>query len=53
MRGRDRSEKDLHNTRRHVCSGRREFFLSRVRKEIHGPYPIRVREFDGFGPLGE
>ena len=22
-------------------------------EEIHGPYPIMVREFDGFGPLGE
>jgi hypothetical protein len=22
-------------------------------EEIHGPYPIQVREFDGFGPLGE
>ena len=22
-------------------------------QEIHGPYPILVREFDGFGPLGE
>ena len=24
-----------------------------LEEEIHGPYPIRVREFDGFGPLGE
>jgi hypothetical protein len=22
-------------------------------EEIHGPHPIVVREFDGFGPLGE
>jgi len=22
-------------------------------EEIHGPHPIQVQEFDGFGPLGE
>lgn len=22
-------------------------------EELHGPHPIMVREFDGFGPLGE
>jgi hypothetical protein len=21
-------------------------------EELHGPYPIRVQEFDGFGPMG-
>ena len=27
MRGRDRSEQDWHNTRGHMCSHRREFFV--------------------------
>jgi hypothetical protein len=22
-------------------------------EELHGPHPIRVQEFDGFGPMGE
>jgi len=46
--------RDWRNTRGRMCSHRRELcFCPAFEEEIHGPYPIRVREFDGFGPLGE
>ena len=46
--------RDWGNTQGRMCSrGENFLFCPALEEEIHGPYPIRVREFDGFGPLGE